>query len=85
MVTIKPEDKEEFIKYFLQTVELTQKISPHISHLRDSGDKEGYSKRFREHCPILHSKTSESVVLLTLKSEEKEKEPTDIAARKINK
>ena len=43
MVTIKQEEKEEFLQYFLQTVELTQKIFPHISHLRDSGDKEGFS------------------------------------------
>ena len=43
MVTIKQEEKEEFLQYFLQTVELTQKIFPHISHLRDSGYKEGFS------------------------------------------
>ena len=60
MVTIKPEDKEEFIKYFLQTVELTKKIYPHLSHLKDSGDKEGYSKRFRELLKIEREKLNQN-------------------------
>lgn len=60
MVTIKPEDKEEFLQYFLQTVELTKKIYPHISHLRDSGDKEGYSKRFTELLKIEREKLNQN-------------------------
>uniref|UniRef100_UPI00404811B2 hypothetical protein n=1 Tax=Algoriphagus sp. TaxID=1872435 RepID=UPI00404811B2 len=60
MVTIKPEEKEEFLQYFLQTVELTQKIFPHISHLRDSGDKEGFSKRFRVLLKIEQEKVNQN-------------------------
>jgi hypothetical protein len=60
MVTIKPEEKDEFIQYFLQTVELTKKIFPHISHLRDSGDKEEYSKRFRELLKIEREKLNQN-------------------------
>ncbi len=41
MVNSKPEEKDEFIQYFLQTVELTKKIFPHISHLRESGEVSG--------------------------------------------
>jgi hypothetical protein len=59
MVTIKPEDREEFLQYFLQTVELTKKIYPHLSHLKESGDKEGYSKRFRELLKIEEEKLNQ--------------------------
>ncbi len=59
MVNINPEDKDEFIQYLLQTVELTKKIFPHISHLRDSGDKEEYSKRFRELLKIEREKLNQ--------------------------
>lgn len=60
MVTIKQEDREEFLQYFLQTVELTKKISPHLSHLKDSGDKEGYSKRFKELLKIEQEKLNQN-------------------------
>ncbi len=60
MVTIKPEDKEEFLQYFLQTVELTKKIYPHLSNLKESGDKEGYSKRFRELLKIEQEKLNQN-------------------------
>ena len=60
MVTIKQEEKEEFLQYFLQTVELTQKIFPHISNLRDSGDKEGFSKRFRVLLKIEQEKVNQN-------------------------
>jgi hypothetical protein len=60
MVTIKPEDREEFLQYFLQTVELTKKISPHLSHFKESGDKEGYSKRFRELLKIEREKLNQN-------------------------
>ena len=59
MVNSKPEEKDEFIQYFLQTVELTKKIFPQISHLRDSGDKEEYSKQFRELLKIEREKLNQ--------------------------
>ncbi len=59
MVNIKPEEKDEFIQYLLQTVELTKKIFPHISNLRDSGDREEYSKRFRELLKIEQEKLNQ--------------------------
>lgn len=60
MVIIKEEEKEEFINYFLQTVELTNKIYPYISYLKDSGDKEGYLKRFTELLKIEREKLNQN-------------------------
>jgi hypothetical protein len=37
----------EFLKEFLDTLELTKKFVPQLLHLRDSGNKEEYSKEFK--------------------------------------
>lgn len=40
------ENKEEFVREFLETLELTKTFAPQILHLKDKGNKEEYSKEF---------------------------------------
>jgi hypothetical protein len=51
MIEIKPEDKENFIKHLVDGIILSNKImslNPQLNQLRLSGNKEEFSKQFRE-------------------------------------
>jgi hypothetical protein len=50
---------KEFVKEFLDTLELTKNFIPQILHLRDNGNKEEYSKEFRRLLKIEREKQKE--------------------------
>ena len=63
MIEIKPEDKENFIKHFVDGIILSNKImisNPQLEDLRLSGNKEEFSKQFRKLLKIEREKLNQN-------------------------